>query len=209
MIPSYKIWWLSQSPPPTNVFIFQANFSGTPSKSFQSFQWSPLLVSQLWLIPPFVLLKINWSPPQNPPPPQTINNDRSLTRENDHSLTSFSLVPNKDLRLYFLKISCRKRRRWHFRDPKFKTFLLGEHAHRLPQVWQRGYNFHMLLFWGDKVFMQLTDAPPPHPSPPWDEINDRPLGHHAFHKPMYTFCMLREMRCLVPDFPQGQGKGDA
>ena len=31
-------------------------------------------------------------------------------------------------------MSCRKRRRWHFRDPKFKTFL-GEHASRLTQVW--------------------------------------------------------------------------
>ena len=32
-------------------------------------------------------------------------------------------------------MSCRKRRGWHFRDPKFKNFLLGEHAPRLPQVW--------------------------------------------------------------------------
>ena len=31
-------------------------------------------------------------------------------------------------------MSCRKRRRWHFRDPKFKHFL-GEHAPSLPQVW--------------------------------------------------------------------------
>ena len=36
--------------------------------SFQSFQWSPLLGSQLRLIPPFVLLKIKWSAP--PPPPR-------------------------------------------------------------------------------------------------------------------------------------------
>ena len=28
-------------------------------------------------------------------------------------------------------MSCRKRRRWHFRDPKFKNFL-GEHAPRTP-----------------------------------------------------------------------------
>ena len=31
-------------------------------------------------------------------------------------------------------MSCRKRRRWHFRDPKFKHFL-GEHAPSLPQFW--------------------------------------------------------------------------
>ena len=31
-------------------------------------------------------------------------------------------------------MSCRKRKRWHFRDPKFETFL-REHAPRLPQVW--------------------------------------------------------------------------
>ena len=30
-------------PPPHHVFIFQANSSGPPSKSFQSFQWSSLL----------------------------------------------------------------------------------------------------------------------------------------------------------------------
>ena len=32
-------------------------------------------------------------------------------------------------------LSCRKRSRWHFRDPKFKYFLLGQHAPRLLQVW--------------------------------------------------------------------------
>ena len=35
-----------------HVFIFQANLSGPPSESFQSFQRSPLLGSQLQLIPP-------------------------------------------------------------------------------------------------------------------------------------------------------------
>ena len=39
-------------------------------------------------------------------------------------------------------MSCRKRRRWHFRDPEFKHFL-GEHALRLPQVWGA---FSMLTF---------------------------------------------------------------
>ena len=32
-------------------------------------------------------------------------------------------------------LSCRKRSRWHFRDPKFKYFLLGQHAPRLLQIW--------------------------------------------------------------------------
>ena len=32
-------------------------------------------------------------------------------------------------------LSCRKRSRWHFRDPIFKYFLLGQHAPRLLQVW--------------------------------------------------------------------------
>ena len=46
-------------PPPTQVFIFQVHFSGPPSyESFQSFQPSPLLGSQLQLIPPFGLPKI-------------------------------------------------------------------------------------------------------------------------------------------------------
>ena len=38
---------------PLHVFIFQANLSGPPSESFQSFQRSPLLGSQLRLIPDF------------------------------------------------------------------------------------------------------------------------------------------------------------
>ena len=36
--------------------------------------------------------------------------------------------------LYLMKMSCRKHRRWHFQDSKFKNFL-AEHAPRLPQVW--------------------------------------------------------------------------
>ena len=54
-------------PPPPHVFIFQANLSGLPFESFQSFQWSPLLGSQLPLIPPFCSPK-NQVIPQNPPP---------------------------------------------------------------------------------------------------------------------------------------------
>ena len=38
---------------PLHFFIFQANFSDSPSESFQSFQRSPRLGSQLRLIPPF------------------------------------------------------------------------------------------------------------------------------------------------------------
>ena len=55
--------------PHPHAFIFQANLSGPPSQSFQSFQWSLLLGSQLRLIPPFVLSKIKWSPLNPPPPP--------------------------------------------------------------------------------------------------------------------------------------------
>ena len=69
-----------------HVFIYQANLRGPPSESFQSFQWSPLLGSQLRLIPPFLLLKIKLTPP--PPkssvPPReinSINDDRSLKSE--------------------------------------------------------------------------------------------------------------------------------
>ena len=57
-----NIWWLLRSPAHPHAFIFQANLSGPPSESFQSFQWSPLLGSQLRLIGPFVLSKIKWSP---------------------------------------------------------------------------------------------------------------------------------------------------
>ena len=68
-----NIWWLSRPPPPPHPM---SSFSKqkwvipppNPSKVFID---SPLLGSQLRLIPPFVLLKIKWSPPG-------INNDRSL-----------------------------------------------------------------------------------------------------------------------------------
>ena len=52
------------------------------------------------------------SPP--PPLPREVINDRSLN--------------------YLMKMSNRKRRRWHFWDPIFKNFL-WEHALTLPQVW--------------------------------------------------------------------------
>ena len=45
--------------PPRHAFIFQANLSGPPSESFQSFLQSPLLGSQIRLIPPKI----------SPPPP--------------------------------------------------------------------------------------------------------------------------------------------
>ena len=47
-----------RDPPPPHVFIFQANLSGPPSESFQSFQLSLPLGAQLRLNPPFVFLKI-------------------------------------------------------------------------------------------------------------------------------------------------------
>ena len=77
VLPPNNIWWPSRSPP-HHVFIFQTNLSGPPSESFQSLHWSRLLGSQLRLIPPFVLLKIKWSPPSKSSAPQAINNDRSL-----------------------------------------------------------------------------------------------------------------------------------
>ena len=40
-------------PPPHHIFIFQANLSSPLSESFQSFQWFPLLGSQLRLMPLF------------------------------------------------------------------------------------------------------------------------------------------------------------
>ena len=49
---------------PPSVFIFQANLSGPPSESFQSFQWSPLWGSQLRLIPPQKILRPPLPPPQ-------------------------------------------------------------------------------------------------------------------------------------------------
>ena len=80
--PVNNFWWLSRLPR-RHVFIFQANLSGPPSESFQSFQRSPLLGSQLRLIPPFVLLQSS-DPPKILPPPQGINNDQSLTIEYIH-----------------------------------------------------------------------------------------------------------------------------
>ena len=81
VIPLNNIWWALAIPPP-QCLHFPSKFDCTPPpESFQSFQWSPLLGSQLRLIPPFVLLKIKWSPKSPtlpPPPPQAINNDRSL-----------------------------------------------------------------------------------------------------------------------------------
>ena len=58
--------------PPPHAFIFQANLIGPPSESFQSFQWSPLLGSQLRLIPPFCSPKNQVIPPKilrSPRPP--------------------------------------------------------------------------------------------------------------------------------------------
>ena len=66
-----NIWWLSRSPLPMSSFSKQIWAVPPLPWSFESFQWSPLLGSRLRLIPPFVLLKIKWSPhnPPSPPPP--------------------------------------------------------------------------------------------------------------------------------------------
>ena len=50
------------------------------------------------------------------------------------SVVFFTMLIFRAVVLLFFSMSCRKRRRWHFRDPKFKNFP-GEHAPRLPQVW--------------------------------------------------------------------------
>ena len=49
-------------------------------------------------------------------------------------------------------MSCRKRRRWHLRDPKCKHFL-GEHAPRLPRVWGA---------FGAQTFLPLRAPSKPH-----------------------------------------------
>ena len=72
-------------PPLPHVFIFKANLSGPPSEFFQSFQRSPLLGSQVRLIPLLFSQKLS-DPPKSPPPalsPQAINNDQSLTLTED------------------------------------------------------------------------------------------------------------------------------
>ena len=53
-----NIWWLSRSSHPMSSFSKQIWAVPPLPWSFQSFQWPPLLGSQLRLIPPFVLLKI-------------------------------------------------------------------------------------------------------------------------------------------------------
>ena len=81
VIPPNNIWWLSRSS--NRMSSFSKQISAVPPLlwSFQSFHWSPLLGSQLRLIPPFVLLKIKWSPLKSSfPTPNVIDNDRSLNR---------------------------------------------------------------------------------------------------------------------------------
>ena len=82
-----NVWCLSRSPPMSS---FSKQIWVVSPESFQSFQRPPLFGSQQepiklvlssQLIPPFVLLQIKWSLLKYPaplPPPQAINNDRSL-----------------------------------------------------------------------------------------------------------------------------------
>ena len=75
VIPPNNIWWLPRSP--AQLFIFQANLNSSPSKSFQSFQWSPFWVlSYDWS--PLFCPKNQATPPKILPSPPAINNDRSL-----------------------------------------------------------------------------------------------------------------------------------
>ena len=76
VIPPNNFWWLSRSP---TVFIFQANLSGPHSESIRSFQRSPLLCSQLQLIPLLFYQKSSDPPKILRPRPQAINNDQCLT----------------------------------------------------------------------------------------------------------------------------------
>ena len=56
---------------------FPGKFEWSLSESFRSFQWSPFRVLSYDGSPPFVLLKIKWSPQLKSSPP-AINNDWSL-----------------------------------------------------------------------------------------------------------------------------------
>ena len=74
MIPPNNFWWLSRSPPP-NMSSFQASLSGPPSESFQIF---------------LGVLSYDW-----PPPPQGINNVRSLMR--------FAIIMQHDTMAYHVQ----------------------------------------------------------------------------------------------------------
>ena len=77
-------------PPP--ISSFSKKIWLVPLWILPSFQWSPLLGSQLRLIPRFVFLKIKWSPLKSSPPPapKTINNDRSLINFVDNITNNIS-----------------------------------------------------------------------------------------------------------------------
>ena len=70
-------------PPPTRVFILQANLSDPSSESFRiKFSAIPAFGFSVTTDRPFCSPKNQVIPPKilrRPPPPQTINNDRSLT----------------------------------------------------------------------------------------------------------------------------------
>ena len=64
VIPPNNFCWLSRFPPPRlYVFIFQANLIGSPSESFQTFQWYPFGFS-VTTDPPFCSPKNQVIPPK-------------------------------------------------------------------------------------------------------------------------------------------------
>ena len=63
LIPPNNFWWLSRSPPPTPTCLLFKEVRVVP----------PLNPSKVFSDPPFWVLSYDWSPP-----PQGINNDRSL-----------------------------------------------------------------------------------------------------------------------------------
>ena len=123
-----NIWWLSRSPPPPHphAFIFQANLSGSPSKSFQSYQRSSLLGSQLRLIPPFVLSKIKWSPLKPSTPPQVINNWGLVLKNLPHPSSFFNgsvpWLPIRSAKIVREKPDCLGISTWPFR---FRAMYFG------------------------------------------------------------------------------------
>ena len=73
------------------------------------------------------------SPSPPPIPPPAVSN-HTLNSFLVVGVVFFTMLIFRAVVLLFFSMSCRKRRRWHFWDPKFKNFP-GEHAPRLPQVW--------------------------------------------------------------------------
>lgn len=99
------------------------------------------------------------------------------------------------LRIYILKMSCRKCWKWYFRDPKFEH-LLGEYTPETPLVWstfcaltflplQRPSKSHTLLM---KYYPYLAGK---YPSCPFVNLLDLPLWYtgNTFHRRSIQGCL--------------------